>query len=95
MIRPHVVSFLDEMLRSEHHLRVEEVILPQSFESRPLSELQLMRSDDYLLLAVRTGKDWVFNPHPELGLKPGYTLVAMATPHGRQLLETALLPAVS
>ena len=25
MIRPHVVSFLDEMLRSEHQLRVEEV----------------------------------------------------------------------
>jgi len=94
MIRPHVVSFLDEMLRSEHHLRVEEVILPAEFEARPLAELGLMRSDEYLLLAVRTGKDWVFNPHPELVLQPGYTLVAMATPHGRQLIEAALLPVV-
>ena len=93
MIRPHVVSFLDEMLRSEHHLRVEEVVLPNNFESRALADLGLMRSDDYLLLAVRTGNDWVFNPHPELALRPGFTLVAMATPHGRQLLETALLPA--
>lgn len=73
MIRPHVVSFLDEMLRSESHLRVEEVAVPEGFEPRPLSELNLKRSGDYLL-------------------KPGYTLVAMASPQGRLELEAALGP---
>lgn len=95
MIRPHVVSFLDEMLRSEHHLRVEEVVIPEDFESRPLSELHFKRSDDYLLMALRTGSDWVFNPPGEYILKPGYTLVAMASPQGRLELEAALSPAAA
>ncbi len=90
MIRPHVVSFLDEMLRSESHLRVEEVVVPDGFEPRPLSELHLKRSDDYLIVALRTGGNWVFNPTGDYVLEPGYTLVAMASPQGRLDLETAL-----
>jgi len=93
MIRPHVVSFLDEMLRSEHHLRVEEVIVPQGFNPRPLTDLHLTRSDDYLLLAVRTGKDWVFNPDPQFSIQAGFTLVAMASPKGRVMLEASVSPA--
>ena len=90
MIRPHVVSFLDEMLRSERHLRVEEIPIPSDFSTCALSELNLKRSDDYLLLAVRTGEQWVFNPHPDQQLKAGNTIVAMASPKGRLELETAV-----
>jgi voltage-gated potassium channel len=93
MIRPQVVTFLDEMLRSEHKLRVEEILVPEEFAPATLGSLSL-RSQDYVLLAVRTGADWTFNPEEDFLLKPGYHLIAMASPHGRQEIEAALLPVV-
>jgi len=90
MIRPHVISFLDEMLRSENQLRVEEVLIPSEFKARPLGPL-LLRSGDYVLLAVRTPGDSIFNPPRDFMLEPGYRLIAMTTPQGRLQLEAALL----
>jgi voltage-gated potassium channel len=92
MVRPHVVSFLDEMLRTEHKLRIEEVQVPKSFERRPLGALQL-HSAEYVLLAVRKRGEWVFNPPADYVVEAGNTLVAMSSPHGRQELEAALMPA--
>jgi voltage-gated potassium channel len=91
MIRPHVVSFLDEMLRSEHKLRLEEVPVPERFEPRALETLRL-RSPNYVLLAVRKDGEVVFNPTKEFMLAPGQLVIAMASPLGRQELESALLP---
>ena len=91
MIRPHVVSFLDEMLRSELKLRLEEVRVPEHFEPRALDTLRL-RSPNYVLLAVRSHGDVVFNPPKEFMLEPNQHVIAMASPLGRQELESALMP---
>jgi len=91
MIRPHVVSFLDEMLKSEKNLRVEEVPVPAGFIPKPIVSLRL-RSANYVLLAVRERNgDWQFNPDDDFLIKPGFTLIAMASPVGRMEIEALLI----
>lgn len=89
MIRPQVVSFLDEMLRMDNALRVEEILVPKSFARTTLGELGL-RKAEYVLLAVRAGGKWVFNPQHDYELQPEDTLIVMTTPGGRQTLEALL-----
>lgn len=89
MIRPHVVTFLEEMLRTEHRLRLEEVPVPGEFEPKSLSALG-MGGRDYLLLAVRFRGDWEFNPPADYEIRPGHVLVVMATPEGRHQSERLL-----
>lgn len=78
-----------EMLRSEHRLRLEEVSVPENFVPRRLGDLNLS-GRDYLLLAVRHGSDWQFNPPPEFEIRPYQVLVVMATPQGRHQVERLL-----
>lgn len=89
MIRPHVVGFLDEMLKSEKRLRLEEVLVPHDFPPTPLEKIKL-RSLEYVLLAVREAHDWVFNPPKEYLLHKGQTIIVMASPAGRQESELLL-----
>jgi voltage-gated potassium channel len=90
MIRPHVVGFLDEMLKSEKHIRVDEVTIPAEFPPTPIGNLRL-RNTGYVLLAVRAEDEWTYNPNDEYLLYAGNVLVAMSSPEGRAQLETHLL----
>ena len=89
MLRPAVVSFLDEMLRTDDKLRVEEIVVPAAFDRRSVADA-VPPSAEYVLLAVRAAGGWQFNPPAEYRLQAGNALVVMTTPAGRQQLELAL-----
>ena len=91
MVRSTVVSFLDTMLRDkEKNLRVEEVTVPESFVGKPITALNLKDYPDILLLAVKTGKDWLYNPPVHYDLKPGSVLILMTTPEELRKFESSL-----
>ena len=89
MVSPNVQTFLDEMLRSEHRFRLEEVRVPEKFRSRRIAALNL-QDPSYVLLAVRNKQNWVFNPAGDYLLEPGNTLIVMASSAGVQALESRL-----
>lgn len=89
MVRPHVVSFMDQMLYSDENLRLEEVVVPSHVPATSLAEL-VPRSRDYMLMATHEHGKWVFNPPDTHTVKGGTTLVLMANPGGRLHLEKAL-----
>jgi voltage-gated potassium channel len=89
MVRPHVVKFMDQMMRSDEGLRVEEVMVPAGFAPTPLGEL-IPKSRDYLIMATHEQGQWVFNPADDHLVKAGTALVLMASPGGRVHLENLL-----
>lgn len=89
MVRPHVVGILDDMMRSERGIRMEEIPVPGHFQPRTLGSLGL-KSADYILVAVREGANWHFNPENNFQLLSGHVLVLMATADGRRQVEALL-----
>jgi voltage-gated potassium channel len=89
MVRPHVVNFMDQMLRSDDGLRVEEVVVPDTFADTTVSELT-PRTKEYLLMAVHVNGQWTFNPPDDFMVGGGAVLVIMANPNGRVHLENLL-----
>ncbi len=86
MVRPHAVNFMDQMLRTDDRLRVEEVVVPAGFADTPVRDL-LPRSRDYMLMATHEQGKWVFNPADDHLIKAGAALVVMTNPAGRSQLE--------
>lgn len=86
MLRPQVVTFLDEMLRTDNNLRMEEFTIPSGFDGKVLEVLNLA-SRNYVVLAIRHDRKWVFNPEAKYRLHEGDVLMVMTTPEGRDRLE--------
>lgn len=84
LLRPHVVRFLDEMLRDKDaRLRIEEATVSErgSLSGRTLREANLRESAGVLVLAVRSvDGDVAYVPPSDLRLQPGQTLIAIGTP---------------
>ncbi len=89
MVRPHAVSFMDQMLRTDDDLRVEEVLVPAHCPETELAEL-VPKSRDYILMATHEGGQWVFNPPDDHIIKAGTALVLMTSPDARARLEELL-----
>jgi voltage-gated potassium channel len=85
MIRPQMVSLVDELLRAGERLAVEEVVVPPRPE--PLRIAALGRSVEWLLVAVRDGGAWRFNPPEDASVSPGQALVVIASAAGRRELQ--------
>lgn len=83
MLRPHVVKFLDEMLRDrDRNMRIEEIAVPA--ESRlagnTIGEANIRRDDEVGVLAVKLpGGAYHYNPGADFVLRPGAVLVVLGS----------------
>jgi voltage-gated potassium channel len=80
------MNFLDDMLKSDSHLRMEEIVIPDSLSDKPLSVLY--HSNKYcMVLALQRNEKWQFNPQANQRLQDKDVLMVMTTPEGRSRLE--------
>ena len=89
MVRPHVVNFMDQMLRSDRGLRVEEVPVPADFGGSTIGHVA-PTSPDYVLLAIHDANAWQFNPDLAHPVRAGDILVLMTESAGRLQIEQRL-----
>ncbi len=81
MLRPTVTTFLDEMMREIHQdLRIEEVTVGGFFHRKTVEELPIDDLPKTLLLAVKHGDQWVYNPPRDHFLNEGCRIIVMTTP---------------
>jgi len=98
LLRPSVVSFLDQMLRDENrNLRIEEVLVEQgsSLDGRPVEALRLHEYGTGLLLLALRGRDaaYVFNPPAATPVHGGCHLIVMGDPTSvGHLLQAGVAP---
>ncbi len=86
MVRPNLMNFLDEMLKSDSNMRIEEKVIPENLDGKPLSELY-RGNQDCMVLAIQRHGSWEFNPSANSLLCGKDVLMLMSTPEGRQRLE--------
>lgn len=88
MVRPHVVTFLDVMLRDrEKGLRVEESSIgsTSSLAGITTGEFRKRAPEEMLLVAIRSSAgEWTYNPRESVILHPNSTLIYLGSPEVRQ-----------
>lgn len=90
MVRPAVVSFLDVMLRDKRHFRIEEAAVGDSLLGKSLSSLHLENYPSTLVLAIKKGNDYVYNPPRNHRFEAGEVLIIMTIPQERIQFENYL-----
>ena len=92
MVRPNVMNFFDEMLKSDSKLRMEEIRIPQSMVHKSLN-LLYKENKDCMVLAIQRQGAWQLNPSSDHILQGNDVLMLMTTPEGRSRLEQLILGA--
>lgn len=82
MVRPHVVTFLDRMLRGrDQSIRVEEATVggDSSWAGKTLREIDIRRQTGLLLVALKQpdSEDFRYNPEPEERLHIGSVMIVI------------------
>lgn len=93
LVRPHVVSFLDTMLRdTNRNLRIEEVVVPagSAWIGRTIGELSMHSRSNCVLLATRTTDGHKYNPPDTDRLEESAVLIVMGEPAGVRKLAALL-----
>lgn len=85
MIRPHVVSFLDRMLRGKDKtVRVEEVTIGagSAWAGRTIREVEMQRKTGLLPISLKPhdGDDFSYNPSADTVLMPGAVVIVIGNP---------------
>ncbi len=82
MVRPHVVDFLDAMLREPGAIRVQEVTVGRAGAGQTLRALDLQERTGVVVFAMREAgtQRHIFNPPPEHMLEAGDVLMGCADP---------------
>ena len=78
MIRPKVVTFLDEMLKGhEEVFRVEDITISDNSKitGMTLKESGLLGKKGFTVVGIRKGDRYIFNPSEEERLETGDTLI--------------------
>ena len=80
LVRPEVVEFLDQMHRTDHALRMEEIVVPRSspLVGKLLRDAPIRPRTKALVIAQRTldGK-FLYNPGPDSRIDAGITLIVL------------------
>ena len=82
IIRPDVVEFLDIMLRDKkQNTRIEQVALPPGspLAGKKLSDTNIRKATDVLVIAMRTDDDFVYNPGPDTIITESAVLVVLGS----------------
>lgn len=85
MVRPHAAGFVDDVMRGEGDLRLEEILVPAALHGQPLKVLYRDNRDS-MVVALKHSGGMLFNPAPDHVLERGDVLIAMATQEGRSRL---------
>jgi len=91
MIRPHVTSFLDMMLRDkESPIRVEEVHITRNspYLGKAVKEIDFKMIGNIMVISARRPNgEWIYNPYPDTIIEQDMSLIVIATPEEKELLR--------
>ncbi len=95
MLRPHVVTLIDAMLRDRSsEVRVEELEVPKNtpYVGKSLEEADFRAMGNILIIALRKEHgEWIYNPMPSALLEKNMHMIFLATSEERDLLESLIV----